>query len=73
MQRFRMCENEQEKGATPVVWGCSDQDGRQRRPLGRLRAFSFIFAGSILDVLIQDIGGSLLGKPPKLRHFNRGC
>ena len=68
-----MCENKQEKGATPVVWGCSDQDGRQRRPLGRLRAFSFIFAGSLLDVLIQDIGGSLLGKPPKLRHFNRGC
>jgi len=68
-----MCENKQEKGATPIVRGYSDQDGRQCRPLGRLRAFETIFAGSLLDVLIQDIGGSLLGKPPKLRHFNRGC
>ncbi len=41
-----MCENKQEKGATPVVWGCSDQDGRQCRPLGRLQAFETVFAGS---------------------------
>ena len=40
-----MCEKKQEKGATPIVWGCSDQDGRQCRPLGRLRAFETNFAG----------------------------
>jgi len=40
-----MCEKKQEKGATPVVRGCSDQDGRQCRPLGRLRDFETIFAG----------------------------
>ena len=68
-----MCENKQEKGRAVAVAPPSDQDGRQRRPLGRLRAFSFIFAGSHPDGYIQDIGGSLLRKLAKLRHFDRGC
>ena len=51
-QRFRMCEKKQEKGATPVVWGCSDQDGRQCRPLGRLRDFEMVFAGLQLQRLL---------------------